>query len=47
METVFSHPSNIDFVAQAKALGYQVILVFIHLELSPLNQARIAQLVSE
>lgn len=47
METVFSHPSKIDFVAQAKALGYQVILVFIHLDLVSLNQARIAQRVSE
>jgi len=47
METVFSHPSKIDFVAQAKARGYQVILVFIHLDLVPLNQARIAQRVSE
>ena len=47
METVFSHPSKIDFVAQAKAVGYQIILVFIHLELTVLNQARIAQRVSE
>lgn len=47
METVFSHPSKIDFVAQAKALGYQIILVFIHLDITQLNQARIAQRVSE
>ncbi len=46
-ETVFSHPSKIDFVAQAKANGYEVILIFIHLELVPLNQARISQRVSE
>jgi predicted ABC-type ATPase len=26
-ETVFSHPSKIDFVAHAKALGYQIILM--------------------
>lgn len=31
-ETVFSHPSKIDFVASAKALGYEIVLVFIHLE---------------
>ena len=31
-ETVFSHPSKIDFVGHAKALGYEIILVFIHLE---------------
>jgi len=46
-ETVFSHPSKIDFVAQAKVLGYQVILVFIHLDTVSLNQARVAQRLSE
>ncbi|QEP41801.1 hypothetical protein D5085_00740 [Ectothiorhodospiraceae bacterium BW-2] len=46
-ETVYSHPSKIDFVAQAKALGYEVIMVFIHLHMTMLNQARIAQRVRE
>lgn len=46
-ETVFSHPSKIDFVAQAKTLGYEIILVFIHLSDASLNQARVAQRVSE
>ncbi len=46
-ETVFSHPSKIDFVAQAKVLAYEVILVFIHLDTIYLNQARIAQRISE
>lgn len=46
-ETVFSHPSKIDFIAQAKTLGYEIILVFIHLSDAALNQARIAQRVSE
>lgn len=46
-ETVFSHPSKIDFIAQAKALGYQIIMVFIHLEPCELNNARIAQRVEE
>lgn len=46
-ETVFSHPSKIDFIAQAKALGYEVVLVFIHLDNSELNKARVAQRVSE
>jgi predicted ABC-type ATPase len=46
-ETVFSHPSKIDFVAQAKAMGYEIVLVFIHLDLISLNQARVAQRVSE
>lgn len=27
-ETVFSHPSKIDFVASAKARGYEIVLVF-------------------
>lgn len=42
-ETVFSHPSKIDFLARAKALGYQIILVHIHLERTDLNKARISQ----
>ena len=46
-ETVYSHPAKIDFVARAKALGYQIILVLIHLETAELNQARIASRVSE
>ena len=46
-ETVFSHPSKIDFVAQAKALGYEVVFVYIHLLTDELNQARVAQRVSE
>lgn len=46
-ETVFSHPGKIDFAASAKALGYQVILVYIHLRSAELNQLRVAQRVSE
>ena len=46
-ETVFSHPSKVDFLAQAKALGYQIIMVLIHLEHTELNTARISQRVSE
>lgn len=42
-ETVFSHPSKIDFLARAKALNYQIILVFIHLSSADLNKARISQ----
>jgi predicted ABC-type ATPase len=45
-ETVFSHPSKIDFVAEAKALGYEIVLVFVHLGMSELNHARVAQRVS-
>ncbi|MEH6503333.1 MAG: AAA family ATPase [Cycloclasticus sp.] len=46
-ETVFSHPSKIDFVAKAKTLGYEIVLVYIHLETAALNQARVSQRVSE
>lgn len=46
-ETVFSHPSKIDFIAKAKALGYYVVLIYIHLENSSLNEARVFQRVSE
>ena len=46
-ETVFSHPSKIDFTARAKALGYTVIMVLIHLEKAELNAARVAQRVQE
>ncbi|MBU0499368.1 MAG: AAA family ATPase [Gammaproteobacteria bacterium] len=46
-ETVYSHPSKIDFVAHAKALGYEVIMVVIHLQFAELNQARVAERVSE
>lgn len=46
-ETVYSHPSKIDFVAHAKALGYQIIMVWIHLESPELHQARVATRVSE
>ncbi len=46
-ETVFSHESKIDFLAQAKANGYKIILVYIHLFNSSLNEARVRQRVSE
>jgi predicted ABC-type ATPase len=46
-ETVYSHPSKIDFVAHAKALGYEVIMVVVHLHSAELNQARVAERVSE
>jgi len=45
-ETVFSHPSKIDFLAQAKSLGFETVLVYIHLELPDLNVARVAQRVA-
>ena len=46
-ETVFSHVSKIDFIAQAKGMGYEVILVYIHLVDSSLNEARVYQRTTE
>lgn len=46
-ETVFSHKSKIDFIAKAKRYGYEIILVYIHLLHSSLNEARVNQRVSE
>ncbi len=46
-ETVFSHVSKIDFVAKAKAQSYEIILVYIHIDTSELNEARVYQRVTE
>jgi predicted ABC-type ATPase len=46
-ETVFSHESKIDFIARAKAYGYHIVLVYIHLDTADLNEARVYQRVSE
>lgn len=45
-ETVFSHPSKIDLLKQAKKLGYEINLVFIHLNSHILNEARVIQRVN-
>lgn len=42
-ETVFSHESKIDFLAMAKAYGYTIILIYIHLVDASLNEARVHQ----
>ncbi len=46
-ETVFSHVSKIDFIAKAKSMGYEIILVYIHLSTVQLNEARVQQRVAE
>jgi predicted ABC-type ATPase len=46
LETVFSHASKIDFLARAKAHGYRVIVVFVHVEPVELNLARISQRIA-
>ena len=40
-ESAFSHPSKVDFLASAKALGYHINLVMIHLSLPEVNIARV------
>lgn len=46
-ETVFSHASKIDFIAQAKAMGYQIILIVVHLSTTSLKKVRVKQRVEE
>lgn len=46
-ETVFSHPSKIEFVKHARTAGYEIVMVFIHLDDVQLNIARISQRVVE
>ncbi len=46
-ETVFSHESKIDFVSNAVARGYEIILVYIHLDNPALNEARVHQRASD
>ncbi len=45
-ETVFSHKSKVEFVEIAKAAGYSVVLVYIHLA-NGLHGLRVNQRVSE
>lgn len=44
-ETVFSHPSKIDFLAQAKAMEYRIKMIAIYTDNMNLNVARVAQRV--
>lgn len=44
-ETVFSHESKLEIIKNAKSNGYQVILVFIHLDHPDRNIARVFQRV--
>ncbi|MEH6561125.1 MAG: AAA family ATPase [Marinobacter sp.] len=40
-ETVFSHPSKVDFVGAAKAAGFRIRMFYFHLETADLNKARV------
>ena len=44
-ETVFSHESKLELIKKAKSNGYQVLLVFIHLDNPERNIARVFQRV--
>lgn len=46
-ETVFSHPSKLDFIQEAKRAGYAVELYAIHLTSTPLNRLRVEQRILE
>ncbi|WP_246180520.1 AAA family ATPase [Marinobacter changyiensis] len=41
-ETVFSHPSKLDFVGEAKAAGYVIKVFYFHLATPELNVARVS-----
>ena len=49
METVFSDPvgDKLDFLKEARAAGYRVLLIFIGIESPELSAARVIQRVSE
>ncbi len=40
-ETVFSHPSKIEFMGAAKAAGFRIRMFYFHLETTALNKARV------
>lgn len=44
-ETVFSHPSKLDFLGSAKAAGYRLRVFYFHLGDASLNSARVASRV--
>lgn len=46
-ETVFSHPSKLDLIAQAKGLGYRVMTFHISVEHPDLSVARVGERVKE
>lgn len=46
-ETVFSHPSKIEFIKQARAKGYRIYLYFIATESSTINISRVENRVAK
>ena len=45
-ETVYSHPSKLDFVALAKAAGFRILIFYFHLGNTGLHNARVASRVT-
>ncbi len=41
-ETVYSHPSKLDFIAIAKAAGFRILIFYFHLDDPSLNNARVS-----
>lgn len=46
-ESVFSHPSKLDFIKQAKKTGYRILFFHIGVESPDLSVARVAERVKE
>ena len=46
-ESVFSHPSKLDFITDAKTLGYRIMLFHVGLKTPDLSIARVAERVRE
>ena len=46
-ETVFSHPSKLDLISHAKAIGYRTLILHISVESPELSVARVAERVKE
>jgi predicted ABC-type ATPase len=46
-ETVFSHPSKLDVITEAKTLGYMVIVMHVGVDASDLSVARVRALIAE
>lgn len=46
-ETVFSHPSKVDFIRQARSAGFTVWMTFINVSTEELASARVGQRIRE
>ena len=44
-ETVFSHPSKVDFIAKAKSYGYTINLILVHVDNVEINLVRVLERV--